>query len=314
VSITRRVRRAFEELLGLNPSTVEHEKAALRAQESAHRAEKAQVRLVRKMRAVRRQRAERQAGAVADANGISVVTVDWPAHEVRLLASSEMERKWRARSCAKEPWTVAWLQDSLRGGGVFYDIGANVGAFSLIAARICGNRGTVVAFEPGYASFARLCDNIVLNRCHDLVIPLPLALGPTTGLGTLTYKTLHPGQSRHEFTDGTWTRISASASNRYHQPVLSMTLDEAVDRFRLPLPNHIKLDVDGGELKVLRGAEATLGTPELRSVMVEIDDTLSETVIGLLAGHGFSLYEKHKRIHRERTQVWYGVFRRRLQA
>jgi hypothetical protein len=48
----------------------------------------------------------------------SVVPLDYAAHPIRLLATSPMERKWRARSCKKEPWTVAWIEESMTGAGV----------------------------------------------------------------------------------------------------------------------------------------------------------------------------------------------------
>lgn len=241
---------------------------------------------------------------------LPIVALDYPRHDVRLMIGSRMERKWRVHSCAKEPWTVAWLEESVSEGSVLYDVGANVGAFSLIAAKLCGGRGTVVAFEPGYASFARLCDNTVLNDCQGVVMPLPLALGSTTGVGTLRYKSLHPGQSRHHFKESEWVRMGAGDSDRYYQPVLAMSLDEAVRQFKLPLPDHIKLDVDGRELNVLQGASATLRSPGLRSILVEIDDALTEPVVSLLAESAFVLDQKFKKIHDEDTQVWYGVFRR----
>ena len=249
------------------------------------------------------------AGALAAA-GLPTVRLDYQPHDVHLLASSDMEREWRARSCAKEPWTVAWIEASLGGGAVLYDIGANVGAFALIAAKVCGEAGTVVAFEPGYASFAHLCDNIVLNRCQDVVIPLPLALGGTTGIGTFAYKSLEAGQSRHVFKEHAWTRGTASASNHYHQPGLSMALDAVIETFGLPRPNHIKLDVDGGELNVLRGASTTLASPELRSILIEIDDSLTDDVTAVLRTSGFVLEQHHRRKSGEEHHVWYGVFRR----
>jgi FkbM family methyltransferase len=280
------------------------EKDALKAQRRLVREEKQKTRL---------ERLQLEPATVSDglaAAGLPTVRLDYEAHTVRLLASSEMEREWRARSCAKEPWTVTWIEASLRGGGVLYDVGANVGVFALIAAKVCGDAGTVVAFEPGYASFAHLCDNIVLNRCQDVVIPLPLALGGTTGIGTFAYKSLEPGQSRHVFKEQAWTRVGVSASNHYHQPILSMPLDAVIETFRLPRPNHIKLDVDGGELNVLRGASATLASPELRSILIEIDDSLTEDVMTMLRNSGFVLEERHRRKSGEEHHVWYGVFRR----
>ncbi len=58
-----------------------------------------------------------------------------PSTEIWLRATSMPELRWRARSCAKEPWTVRWIQESIRKGDVLYDIGANVGTFALLAAR-----------------------------------------------------------------------------------------------------------------------------------------------------------------------------------
>lgn len=89
-----------------------------------------------------------------------------------------------------------------------------------------------------------------------------------------------------------------------------MTLDEMIRQFNLPKPNYVKLDVDGAELNVLRGAAKTLCSPELRSVLIEIDDTQTEPAIALLKECGFHLAEKFKRAHKKDTQVWYGVFRK----
>lgn len=263
--------------------------------------------------ATRRTRLERQREqrATASVDGAAeTVALDHPHHEVRLLVTSTMEREWRAHSCAKEPWTVAWLEQSMRDGGVLYDIGANTGAFSLLAAKIAGPGGTIVAVEPGYASYARLCDNVVLNGLQDRVFPVPFALSETIGVATLTYNTLQPGQSRHQFAQDDWVRRSPSQQTRYSQPMLTVTLDALIEQFAMPRPHHIKLDVDGAELAVLRGAENTLRSPELTSILIEIDDTLSEAAIELLARHRLVLDTRHKRVHDEKTQVWYGVFRR----
>lgn len=310
--VTARLRRAFRHIFGPSagasqPSNVSKDsaKAEEKALKNARRQDK------EALRQARRDKHRRETKALAaEGSGMSVVTLDYERHEVRLIATSEMERAWRAQSCAKEPWTVQWLEQSLADGGVLYDIGANVGAFSIIGAKICGRRGTVVAFEPGYASFAHLCDNIVLNRCQDIVIPVPIALGRRTGLATFTYKTLHPGQSRHDFDETAWNREAAGDQQRYHQPILSMTLDDLVRSFGLSLPNYVKLDVDGAELNVLRGARATLSAPEMRSILIEIDDKLTDRAMPLLTELGFTLAEKFKRVHEEKTQVWYGVFRK----
>lgn len=243
----------------------------------------------------------------------SVVLLDYAAHPIRLLATSPMERKWRARSCKKEPWTVAWIEESMSGGGVLYDVGANVGTFSLVAAKVCGRRGTVVAFEPGFASYAHLCGNIVLNRCEAIIIPVPLALAGACGLGSFRYLSLDPGQSRHDFRPEAWDADEADTPKRYLQPVLSMTLDSAISTFSLPAPTHLKIDVDGGEIDVLQGAAQTLATSTLRSILIEIDESQTEPALAILDRSGFVLDRTHKGKHGKDTvsRVWYGIFKRK---
>jgi FkbM family methyltransferase len=254
---------------------------------------------------------ERLAG-LGDGNA-SVVPLDYAAHPVRLLATSPMERKWRANSCRKEPWTVAWIEESMSAGGVLYDIGANVGTFSLVAAKVCARRGTVVAFEPGFASYSHLCGNIVLNRCEAIIIPVPLAVAGTCGLGSFRYLSLDPGQSRHDFKQEAWDADTADTPKRYIQPVLSMTLDSAISTFALPAPNHLKVDVDGGEIEVLQGAAQTLANPALHSILIEIDESQTDPVMAILDRSGYALDRTHKGKHRKDTasRVWYGIFKRR---
>src|SRR5690348_17425764 len=108
-------------------------------------------------------------------------TLDYDPHPIRLLVSSR-EIGLRLVSAEKEPFTVEWLERSLEPGQVFYDIGANVGAYSLIAAKTTANRARIFAFEPSPASFLDLCRNVSLNGCAESVVPLPLALWSRTEL------------------------------------------------------------------------------------------------------------------------------------
>src|SRR5207248_1639628 len=95
------------------------------------------------------------------------------------------------------PFTVEWIESSIRPGDVFYDIGANVGAYSLIAAKATANGARVFAFEPSARSFHDLSSNVLLNGCAESVVALPLALGSDNGPLFLTPGPTPVGAAQH---------------------------------------------------------------------------------------------------------------------
>jgi len=244
-------------------------------------------------RTIRPQATSRQEppAAIPAATVDDVQRLDYPKFEIKLRVTSSMERVHRLMSCTKEPWTVEWLE-SLAPAEVLYDIGANVGAYSLIAAK----RGSfVVAFEPGATTYGRLCENIVLNGCEASIMPVPLALSDVTGLVGFKYRTLEPGQSRHSIKDGPWQPWQPARPGRYVQPVCAMRLDDALEQFGLPAPHHLKIDVDGAERRLLTGAARTLASRNVRSALIEIAPELWRDVVAACAQAGLRLSDRHQR-------------------
>lgn len=235
----------------------------------------------------------------------SAEPLDFPDTPIQLRVTSKPERL-RLRACAKEPWTVDWIRYAVGTGDVFYDVGANVGAYSLVAAKKTAGASRVVAFEASYENVAALCANIVLNDVADRVTPLPVALANVNSLSVFNLLSMAPGAARHSL-DGN----AAEGPPAYAQPVLTYRLDDLVALLGLPAPTHLKLDVDGGELAVLDGAARTLASPCLRSMLLEVSTELSEAVTHVLETHGFRL---HSRVRVQNTdgefRVWYGLFAR----
>lgn len=224
--------------------------------------------------------------------------IDYPGADILVGVTSRREILSRLRPCAKEPWTVDWLERTLRDGDVLYDIGANVGGYSLIAASLGREGARVVAVEPSYANYAALCDNVVMNRFENMVVPLPVLLGETTGLVGMGYRDIEAGAAEHEVGDG-------------GLPTLSFRLDDLVAQLDLRAPTLLKIDVDGAEAAVLAGARATLARPELRSVLVEVERSGGDVVAATLAGAGLQLAERiDERDGVPLARVWYGVFER----
>jgi len=217
---------------------------------------------------------------------------DYPKANIYMRVTSAWEYK-RLRPYHKEPWTVEWLENVLKAGDVFYDIGANVGGYSLIAAKMTGGQVKVFAFEPSFATFTTLCKNIVLNNCQTSITPFQIALSSQTGLASFNYSSLMSGAASHSLGEA-----EEGVSPVYQQAVISYSLDDFIDQFKLPVPNHIKLDVDGPELAVLHGAKQTLSNPQVRSLMLELNEDeqhSDEVVVTLLESHGFYLQKRHLR-------------------
>lgn len=142
--------------------------------------------------------------------------------------------------------------DPIRPGDVVFDLGAHQGLYTLAMMQRVGAGGRVVAFEPCPASFRVLRRNLDLNPERARVVLEPLAVAGTSGTTELWV----------DEADLT----SSSLTSRAGRPVRveTVSLDDYCARTGLR-PRHLKIDVEGAELDVLRGAEALLrSTPGLR--------------------------------------------------
>ncbi len=209
--------------------------------------------------------------------------LDYPKAPLLMVVSSPTELEVRLRSCEKEPETVDWLETTFEAGDVLYDVGANVGAYSLVAAAASGGKGAVYAFEPGPSTYASLVENVELNHLSGVVTPMPVAVGDVTGLVPF-------GLHSHESGDASHAGLVVPETSESLR-VLSLRLDDVVRVLDAPPPTHLKIDVDGGESRVLEGATSTLASPTLRSILVEIEEgrSMVDEIRATICGAGFEL-------------------------
>jgi FkbM family methyltransferase len=176
-----------------------------------------------------------------------------------------------------EPLVQAFLADMLRPGLVFYDIGANVGFFSVLGARQVAPSGGAYAFEPFLENVRVLRRNVELNGFENVEVR-PIAVGERPG-----HAYLSPGkeqtQGRISDDDGT------DGSKRIAVEVT--TVDEEVHAGRIAPPDVIKIDIEGAEVAAIRGMLATLR--EHRPVLIcELHGT-NKPVAELLRAIGYRL-------------------------
>jgi FkbM family methyltransferase len=225
-----------------------------------------------------------------------VEKMDYERNDIFLNINSEIEYKVRLHSCEKEPDTINWIENFLHEEDVFYDIGANVGVYSLVASKFFQGKINIYAFEPAFMNFSQLCQNIYLNKCQDSIIPLQIALCDRTALDSFNYSSLTWGGAQN--TIGEALDEKGQAFNPvFKQYILGYTIDHLIENFGLPIPNHLKIDVDGIEFQVLKGAAQTLANPLVRSIIVELaEGKRAKEVTDYLLNKGFTLHSKYPRM------------------
>lgn len=210
-----------------------------------------------------------------------------------MVTETELER-WRYRTWAtKEPETIAWI-DTFQPGELFFDVGANVGVYSLYAA----SRGIhVVAVEPHLRNYNSLCINQKLNgfRCF---LPLRYAIGEKSGIVSFEVPDERAGA-----TGGQATRKADS----YFEVVFQVTLDALATLMEKP-PDHIKIDIDGQEDAVIRGMEGLLNYQKFKTCLVEVDPVNRDFITGRFTRAGYVLHPlnqmtPHSRERREKEGI-----------
>ncbi|MBI3885666.1 MAG: FkbM family methyltransferase [Opitutae bacterium] len=152
---------------------------------------------------------------------------------------------------ALRPWLVA--------GGIFWDIGANIGLHAVSAARL-EPRLRVHAFEPNPATLARLRTHLALNAVE--VRAWPLALGAADGDAPLYLA--------NDANSGRCTLVAAAGAPDWRSIRVPVArADTLIARGAAPAPTVVKLDVEGGEPSVLAGFGALLHAPALRAIVIE---------------------------------------------
>jgi FkbM family methyltransferase len=168
-----------------------------------------------------------------------------------------------------ESGVLEFLKRHITPGMTIFDIGANVGYITLFCAGLVGEQGRIVAFEPGQRAYERLVANIQLNHFQN-VIPVMEALSDSDGHESYC-QAIKCGQDVYNSlltVDTPWTSTKDFRTTQI--PVHS--LDTLMEKSGWPVPQLIKIDVEGAERKVLRGMRETLRSGHTRILILEISD------------------------------------------
>lgn len=197
------------------------------------------------------------------------LTFEHAGNRLRVHVTPSLAPHLRGEELALNKVTLEWLDRHVMAGEVVYDIGAGVGLYSLIAAKVRGAH--VVAFEAGYAAYADLCNNLLLNECHGSVAPLPLVLSNRVALGEIKFRVGHPGEEIYALQKDSWRARLPLAGRPYFAPVVVSTLDTSISQLGLPLPHHVRFSRRASVLDVLAGGASTLAK-SVKSLSVHAED------------------------------------------
>jgi FkbM family methyltransferase len=175
-----------------------------------------------------------------------------------------------------EPPVQEALRRLLAPGDVFYDIGANVGFFTLLGARLVGPHGRVVAFEPVPWCAQAVAHNIEINGFEHAEIRA-VAVGGEDGSARL----LVVGEA-------SWSHLESTgrhADVRDEIDVTVVSLDSLVAAGEIPPPDVLKIDTEGAELQAIEGARATIARHR-PAIVCELHDT-NEAFVALMDELGY---------------------------
>jgi FkbM family methyltransferase len=183
-----------------------------------------------------------------------------------------------------EPEVVKCFREVIRPGMVVVDIGANMGYYTLLASRLVGAQGKVVAIEPELNNLHYLAKNITENSC-DNVFVVPYAAGDASK-PTILYLS-HPSRSGHSI-----IKPDTTASTTRNQKAVMIALDSFLPKEFYP--QVIKMDIEGAELLAIDGMEQILKNNPLEAIIVECPEngasmqgSSQHALLSRLRGFGF---------------------------
>ena len=172
-----------------------------------------------------------------------------------------------------EPEQTEAIVREVEPGQTFFDVGANVGYYSILASRLVGSKGRVVAFEPVVRNIAFLQQHVMLNRARNVQI-MPFAVSASEGFS--------------RFCSGPYTSMGKLVPDREtgDMTVATVTLDRITQRLEI-VPDVIKIDVEGAEMEVFQGGDQLLRTSRPKIFLSTHSAELRTECIGHLESLGY---------------------------
>jgi FkbM family methyltransferase len=186
-----------------------------------------------------------------------------------------------------DPVGIRFIKNQLYEGEIFVDIGANVGAYSLIASKLVGKSGKVIAFEPASKSFLRLLKNISLNGITNIIPERFVVIDKSSHTDLYIAGSQNMGMSsiyHHDSETGITEKVE------------SVSLDDYIEKKEISRISLIKIDIEGSEFLALKGMQKVLTgmrpkiLMELKEEILKSSGYTEQDVISNLEKAGYSRF------------------------
>ncbi|MDC0446021.1 FkbM family methyltransferase [Candidatus Pelagibacter sp.] len=214
--------------------------------------------------------------------------------------------KWRVNTFFnKEPETLNWIDNfNKKRKIVFWDIGSNIGLYSIYAALLF-DKIKIYSFEPSFLNLNILSRNIYINKLRKKIniFQLPLSNNKNS-FQSMNETTLSSGGAHSTF-GATFTKQKIINSYK----ILGTSLDNAIEKKLIEMPDYIKIDVDGIEYLILIGFSKFLSNKKTKSILIEINKgevNKNKKIFNLLKKNKFKLKSiEQSKISREGDKKTY---------
>ena len=200
---------------------------------------------------------------------------------------------YRAESFStKEPETLEWI-DEFGGDGAFFDIGANIGLYSIYYGKT--KSGRIYSFEPSVFNLSLLAKNISLNDLSNKVHIIANPLTDKNSFADFNLQSTTEGAALSSF-GAEYGQDGEPLSKVFSYKTCGFSLDYLISQGIIPeQPRLIKLDVDGIEHLILEGAKKTISDPSCKTILIEIHEAFTSStrkVNEILTQAGFTMIRK----------------------
>jgi FkbM family methyltransferase len=202
----------------------------------------------------------------------------------------------------KEPFVLDWLEDNVSQNGVFFDVGANVGEYSLYASSLMNSTLQIYSFEPREISRNHMLATLKLNKIQNVNL-LPFALSDIDGRSFLRQSSIkNPfyGKSRIQNKNNS-IKIRKDMKNNMFKKIRKIdelvqlrSVDSLIESRMVSPPNLIKIDVEGHELQVIKGMADLLSSKYPTTILLEVEKRNFDELQYIMSEFGYTKVEVYR--------------------